>query len=144
MDSSKILIAATFNNSFYLVNRGCSCYFGFILWKINLNNYQCVLGAVYMRWNTSCLTWVRYFSSRVYTRKISHLSEILCISLYIKSENSTCSWYKLQFIKPLAQVVPNLLLLFHWLSGSHTYETVKIKRCKIFPLVIIKTGSFNQ
>ena len=42
-DSSEILIAATFSNSFYLVDRGCCCYFGFILWKYDLNNYQCVL-----------------------------------------------------------------------------------------------------
>ena len=29
--------------SFYLVDRGCYCYFGFILWKYDLNNYQCDL-----------------------------------------------------------------------------------------------------
>ena len=37
------MIAATFNNSFYLVDRGCHCCFGFVLWKYDLNNHQCVL-----------------------------------------------------------------------------------------------------
>ena len=37
------MIAATFKNSFDLVDRGCYCYFAFILWKYDLNNYQCVL-----------------------------------------------------------------------------------------------------
>ena len=35
--------AATLNNSFYLVDHGCYCYFEFILWKYDLNSYQCVL-----------------------------------------------------------------------------------------------------
>ena len=31
--------------------------------------------------------------------------------------------------------------LFHWDSGSHTYKiALAIKECKIFPLVLLKTG----
>ena len=37
------MIAATFKNSFDLVDRGCYCYFAFILRKYDLNNYQYVL-----------------------------------------------------------------------------------------------------
>ena len=36
-------MAATFINSFYLVDRGCYCYLRFVLWKYDLNNNHCVL-----------------------------------------------------------------------------------------------------
>ena len=42
-DSSEILKAVTFDNNFYLIDRGCCCYFGFILWRYDPHNYQCVL-----------------------------------------------------------------------------------------------------